>query len=341
MSSTIRHWQLGGIGREALSLHTAPKPIPYAGEVLVRVTAASLNYRDKLVLEGSVGLAPTGPIIPGTDFAGVVADIGEGVTAFRRGDRVVSVIAPDWFDGDVPPAGLPLAPGFRAGRSTGALTEYTVYPAWALEHTPASLEDAEAATLPIAALTAWHALIERGHLKPGQSVLIHGTGGVALFALQFAKLAGAAALVVTSSDDKAKRVTALGADHVLLRDSSNLADTVRQLTGGRGAEHVLETVGGANFALSLDAAAPGGRVTMIGQITGIDLAGNSLHLARKRLVIDGIAVGHRRAYVEMLRAIDATGLKPVIDSRFAFADLPAALDRLDAGPFGKIVIDLA
>lgn len=341
MSSTIRQWKLSGVGRQNLSFVTAPKPIPYAGEALVRISAASLNYRDKLVLEGGVGLPPTAPIVPATDFAGVVEDVGDGVSAFRRGDRVVSVIAPDWIDGDVPVPGLPLAPGFRSDYGPGALTEYAVYPAWMLARSPAGLDEAEVSTLPIAALTAWQALVERGRLKPGETVLIHGTGGVALFGLQFAKLAGARVVVITSSADKQARVRTLGADHALLRTTPDLAQAIRDLTGGRGADHVLETIGGPNLALSLDAAAPGGRVYMIGQITGTDLSGNTLHLARKRLVIEGIAVGNRRACDDMLRAVAAARLKPVIDSRFALADLPAALDRLDAGPFGKIVIDIA
>jgi NADPH:quinone reductase-like Zn-dependent oxidoreductase len=345
MTATIRHWLQSGTGRGNLNLVTAPKPVPHAGEVLVKVTAVSLNYRDKLVLEGGVGLTSVEPIIPATDFAGVVEEVGDGVAALRHGDRVVSVIAADWFDGAVPMPNLPLAPDFR-GPATGsippgALSEYVVLPAYALARSPDSLDDAEAATLPIAALTAWYALIERGRLKPGDGVLIHGTGGVALFGLQFAKLAGATVLVVSSSADKLAAARQLGADHLLKRDAPDLAAEVRRLAGGRGADHVLETVGGANFALSLDAAAPGGRVSLIGQIDGTDLAGNSLHLARKRLIVEGIAVGHRRAYDEMLRAVDAARLKPVIDSRFPFTDLPAALDRLDAGPFGKIVVDVS
>lgn len=341
MNSVIRHWRQAGTGRTSLSFVTAPRPIPYAGEVLVKVTAASLNYRDKLVLEGSVGLTPQEPIIPATDFAGIVEDVGDGVTRFRRGDRVVSTVAPDWFDGAVPTPNLPLAPSFRSPAMPGALAEYVVRPAYALAKSPDTLDDAEASTLPIAALTAWYALIERGRLRPGDSVLIHGTGGVALFGLQFAKLLGAGVIVTSSSDDKLVAARKLGADHLLRRDTPDLAAEVRRLTGGRGADHVLETIGGANFALSLDAAAPGGRVSLIGQIAGIDLAGDGLHLARKRLIVEGIAVGHRRAYDEMLRAIDAARLKPVIDSRFSLADLPAAFDRLDEGPFGKIVIELA
>lgn len=340
MASTIRHWLQAGTGRNSLSFVTAPKPIPYAGEVLIRVTAASLNYRDKLVLEGGVGLAPKEPIIPGTDFAGVVEDVGDGVTLFRRGDRVISTIIADWVDGTVPIPSLPLTQTFRSPATPGALSEYVVRPASALARSPDSLDDAEASTLPIAALTAWYALIERGRLKPGDNALIHGTGGVALFGLQFAKLAGAVALVVSSSEDKLAAARKLGADHLLERNTPDLAAEVRRLTDGRGADHVLETVGGTNFALSLDAAAPGGRVSLIGQIDGTELAGNGLHLARKRLIVEGIAVGHRRSYDKMLRAIDAARLKPVIDSRFPLADLPAALDRLDAGPFGKIVIDL-
>lgn len=340
MTSTIRHWRQAGTGRTSLSLVTAPKPIPYAGEVLVRVTAASLNYRDKLVLEGSVGLTPREPIIPATDFAGVVEDVGDGVGNFRRGDRVVSTIAPEWFDGTVPTPDLPLAPSFRSSAVPGALAEYVVRPAYTLARSPSTLDDAEASTLPIAALTAWYALIERGRLRPGDRVLIHGTGGVALFGLQFTKLLGASVIVTSSSVEKLAAAQRLGADHLIRRDTPDLAAEVRRLTDGRGADHVLETIGGSNFALSLDAAAPGGRISLIGQIAGSDLAGNGLHLARKRLIVEGIAVGHRRAYDEMLRAIDAARLKPVIDSRFPLADLPAALDRLDEGPFGKIVVEL-
>lgn len=341
MTSTIRHWRQAGVGRTSLSFVTAPKPIPYAGEVLVKVTAASLNYRDKLVLDGSVGLTPQDPIIPATDFAGVVEDVGDGVANFRRGDRVVSIIAPEWCDGTVPTSYLPPAPSFRSAATPGALAEYVVRPAYALARSPSTLDDVEASTLPIAALTAWYALIERGRLMPGDSVLIHGTGGVALFGLQFSKLVGASVIITSSSAGKLAAAQRLGADHLLKRDTPDLAAEVRRLTGGRGADHVLETIGGSNFALSLDAAAPGGRVSRVGQIAGNDLTGNGLHLARKRLIVEGIAVGHRRAYENMLLAIDAARLKPVIDSRFPLADLPAALDRLDEGPFGKIVVDLA
>jgi NADPH:quinone reductase-like Zn-dependent oxidoreductase len=341
VTSTIRHWRQAGVGRTSLSFVTAPKPIPYAGEVLVKVTAASLNYRDKLVLDGSVGLTPQDPIIPATDFAGVVEDVGDGVTNFRRGDRVVSIIAPEWCDGTVPTSYLPPAPSFRSAATPGALAEYVVRPAYTLARSPSTLDDVEASTLPIAALTAWYALIERGRLMPGDSVLIHGTGGVALFGLQFSKLVGASVVITSSSADKLASSQRLGADHLLKRDTPDLAAEVRRLTGGRGADHVLETIGGSNFALSLDAAAPGGRISLVGQIAGSDLTGNGLHLARKRLIVEGIAVGHRRAYEDMLRAIDAARLKPVIDSCFPLADLPAALDRLDEGPFGKIVVELA
>ena len=341
MTSTIRHWRQAGVGRTSLSFVTVPKPIPYAGEVLVKVTAASLNYRDKLVLDGSLGLTPQDPIIPATDFAGVVEDVGDGVTNFRRGDRVVSIIAPEWCDGTVPTSYLPPAPSFRSAATPGALAEYVVRPAYALARSPSTLNDVEASTLPIAALTAWYALIERGRLMPGDSVLIHGTGGVALFGLQFSKLVGASVVITSSSADKLASAQRLGADHLLKRDTPDLAAEVRRLTGGRGADHVLETIGGSNFALSLDAAAPGGRISLVGQIAGSDLTGNGLHLARKRLIVEGIAVGHRRAYEDMLRAIDAARLKPVIDSCFPLADLPAALDRLDEGPLGKIVVELA
>jgi NADPH:quinone reductase-like Zn-dependent oxidoreductase len=193
--------------------------------------------------------------------------------------------------------------------------------------------------LPCAALTAWFALAERGRVRAGDTVLIRGTGGVALFGLAFAKLHGAT-VIVSCSPEKIDRVLALGAGHVIDRHRPDELDALYALTGDRGADHILETVGGAYLGRSVQVAAVGGRIYQIGALDGFELSSPAMPLMMKDVTIQGIGTGHRRALEDMVRAVERTGMAPVIDSRFQFADLPHALDRLDAGPFGKIVIDI-
>ncbi len=338
MARTMKLWAMDAVGRENLRLATAPIPQPGHGEVLVKVAAVSLNYRDKLVIDSGAGLTLAFPFTPASDMAGTIEAVGPGVRRFTPGDRVISVFAPDWIDGAPVGTVASDALGTLGGLYSGVLAEYIAFPAAWLTRAPASLDDAEASTLPVAALTAWFALVERGRIKAGESVLVQGTGGVALFGLQIAKAHGARVIVISGSAEKLAKAKALGADDGIDRLAEDWVAAGRRLTGGRGVDHILELVGGVNFGRSLEAVATGGRISFIGVLEGYEFSGSFANFGRKRITVEGIGVGHRRAQEDLVRAIDTIKLKPVIEARFGFADLPAALARLDRGPFGKIVV---
>jgi NADPH:quinone reductase-like Zn-dependent oxidoreductase len=333
----LRRWQLSSFGREHLQQVELPLPTPGPGQILVRVGAVSLNYRDLLMVRDGMGMKFDMPFTPGSDMAGTVAAVGPGVQRFAIGDRVVNTFWGGWIDGQWP-AGAVLA----GGPGPGMLASHVVLDAaWAVA-APATLDFAEASTLPCAGLTAWFALAETGAnqaVRPGQTVLIHGTGGVALFGLQLAQLYGARTIVVSGSKDKRAQTLALGATHVLMRDSDWPAE-VRRLTEGRGADHVLELASGPNLDRSLQATAQGGRVSIIGMLGGETLSASFYAMVLGRITVQGIGVGHRRALEELVRAIDVNALKPVIAARHAFAELPDALDHLARGAFGKVVVTL-
>jgi NADPH:quinone reductase-like Zn-dependent oxidoreductase len=340
MGETMRQWQMSAIGRANLRLVDVPVPEPKAGEVLVKVEAVSLNYRDKLVIESGGGLPLLFPFTPASDLAGTVAATGAGVTRFTLGDRVVSNFIPGWIDGARPgDARTPPSPTL-GGALPGVLADYVSFPESWFVAAPKRLDAAEASCLPIAALTAWFALVELGALHAGQTVVVQGTGGVALFGLQFAKLHGATVIVTSSSDEKLRRAGALGADHGINYRNEDWVDAVHRLTNGRGAEHVLEIVGGGHLGRALAAIAIHGRISLIGVLEGFEISGSAGLLLTKSPIIQGISVGHRRGLEELVAAVDRTGLKPVIDAHYPLADLPAALDHLDRGPFGKIVLTL-
>lgn len=340
MTDMMRRWEMDGLGRDHLALRERPIPAPGQHEVLIKVDAVSLNHRDKMVVDSGRGLALDFPFTPGSDLAGQIVARGGGAKRFHVGDRVISCFTPEWIDGVRP--GNAHTPAYRTlgGFFAGVLAEYVVLPEDWLVAAPATLNDAQASTLPCAALTAWFALVERGGVRAGDTVLIRGTGGVALFGLQFAKLHGATVLI-TCSPEKIERVLALGADHAIDRHRSDELEALYALTGDRGADQILETVGGAYLARSVLAAAVGGRISQIGALDRFENSSPAMPLMMKDVTIQGIGTGHRRALEDMVRAVARTGITPVIDSRFALADLPAALERLDAGPFGKIVIDVA
>lgn len=329
----MKRWQTSRLGRETLSLIETPMPQPGPGEILIKVGAVSLNYRDKLTLENGMGMTLDFPFTPGSDLAGTVALLGAGVTRFAVGDRMLSTFWPGWIEG--------IATGPRAalgGPFPGVLAEYVVLPAADAVHAPRSLGDAAASTLPCAGLTAWFALVETGGLRAGQTVVVQGTGGVALFGLQIARAHGAEAIVVSRSTAKLERVRALGASHGIDRMAvPEWGRLVRDLTGGRGADHVLELAGG-DMAQTAEAMAPGGRIALIGLLEGFSFTAPTVPVMLKQVVVQGISVGHRRALEDLVRAVDRIGLAPVIDAEYGFAELPAALDHLDRGPFGKIVV---
>jgi NADPH:quinone reductase-like Zn-dependent oxidoreductase len=340
MTETMRRWSMSAIGRDNLKLETVAIPEPGPGEIRVKVTAASLNYRDKLVIETGMGLTLPTPFVPASDMAGVVDGIGSGVTRFKPGDRVMSTFKPDWIDGR--DNGTARTPAYKTlgGAYQGVLADYVVFPEDWFAASPHSLDDAEASTLPVAGLTAWFALIELGKLRAGSTVLVQGTGGVALFGLQIAKAHGASVIVTSRSDDKLEQAKALGADHGINSRREDWVEAVYRITGDEGAHHILEIAGGANLGQSIRAVAVHGQISVIGVFEGFEVAGPAGPLLLKSPVIQGISVGHRRSLEDFVRAIDSTGIKPVIDARYPLEDLHQALDHLDRGAFGKIVIDL-
>ncbi|SMF02671.1 NAD(P)-dependent alcohol dehydrogenase [Neorhizobium sp. CSC1952] len=334
---TAKQWSMTAPGPQDFRIREAEIAEPAAGEVLVRTEAVSLNFRDKLVLETGMDLPLKFPFVPASDMAGVVEAVGSGVTRFKRGDRVISTFSPGRIEG----GGLGDArhPPYKTlgGYFPGVLSEYVTFPEDWFVAAPATLDAAEASTLPCAGLTAWFALIEAGRLKAGDKVVIQGTGGVALFGLQIAKAHGAEVFITSSSPAKLERARSLGADHLLPRDG--WVERVHEITGDYGADHILEIAGGPGLANSLQAVAVGGRISVIGVFEGFDVSGPALPLLLKAPTIQGISVGHRRALEDFVRGVDAAGLKPVIDRRYRFEEAAEAFAHLDRGAFGKIVIE--
>ncbi len=336
MSNTnIHQWQLADFGIRNLRYVPLTLPALQAHQVLVRVEAVSLNYRDLMLVEGRYGMAPPLPFTPGSDMAGTVVAVGSEVTRWRGGERVISTFVAGWLDGVAPPSAMALgSPG------PGMLATHVVMDAQWLVAAPSTLDAAAASTLPCAGLTAWTALVENGRLHAGQTVLVHGTGGVALFGLQIARLHGARVIVVSGDKGKHAAALALGASDVLDR-AGDWPAAVLALTQGRGADHVVETVGGANLGRSLQALALGGHIAYIGVLDAAGLAGSGYDLIRRRAVVQGVSVGHRRALEALVQAVDTNALKPVVAERYAVAQLPAAMEHLQRGAFGKLVINFA
>ncbi len=336
----MKRWVIDRHGRDSLRIDEAPTPRPGAGEVLVRVCAVALNARDPMMIDHGMGLALGFPFVPASDLAGVVEAVGDGVTRFATGERVISNFLPEWIDGR--PGGSAREPSYRTlgGYYPGVLSEHVCFPQGWFTAAPTTLDDAAASTLPVAGLTAWFSLVERGGIKAGETVLLPGTGGVSLFALQIAVAHGAEVIVTSSSDDKLARARALGAAHGIRRETADVADAVLALTGGRGADHVLDLVGGDNFARSVAAVSVGGRISVIGLLGGLELSAPTTPILLKAPVIQGVVTGHRRALEDLVRAVDRIGLRPVIDRCYPFEELPAALDHLDRGAFGKVVINM-
>ena len=332
----MRALEAGSFSTDALRLVDRPVPRPRRGEILVRVRAASLNYRDLAILTESYLPSLKLPYVPASDCCGEVVELGDGVTRFKAGDRVIPIYTQGWHDG------LPTLE-LRTQRTLGAplagvLAEYIVVPAEDAVAAPPHLSDEEAATLPIAALTAWSTL-QDGHVKAGDTVLVQGTGGVALFALQFAKLAGARVIALSSSDEKLERAKALGADAgVNYRTTPDWDKAVRALTGGRGVEIVVETAG-ATLDQSLAALAFGGFVGVVGFVAGYKAEIPIRALLGPMLRVQGIAVGSRARFEAMNRAIGLHGLKPVIDRVFPFEATADAFRHMRSGAhFGKVVV---
>jgi len=317
---------------------TLPDPAPGPGEVLVGVRATSLNYRELMIAKGMYPIPPKKDCIPVGDGAGEVLDVGEGVSTFKVGDRVAAGLFQTWTKGQFRAADY----GSSLGASIdGMLAEKVVLDASGLVAVPAHLSYEEAATLPCAALTAWHAVTESGaHLQPGATVLTLGTGGVSLFAIQLAPAAGCRVIATSSSDEKLERLRALGATHgINYRTAPGWWEEVKRLTGGAGADLIVE-VAGATLDGSLDAVAFGGTVSVVGSVGGRATEPfNPIKLLAKCARMYGVSVGSIEMFERMNRAIDAHRIRPVIDSAYEFDRANEALARLDSGAhFGKVVI---
>lgn len=324
-------------GIDGLALVERDQPKPGAREILLKLKAASLNYRDLITVSGGYGPMVKPPLVPLSDGCAEVVEIGEGVTRVGVGDRVAPLFFQDWLDG--PPRIEGLISALGGGRD-GVAQDYMVVKEHAVVKAPDFMSDEEVACLPCAALTAWRALMVEGGLKPGERVLLLGTGGVSIFGLQLAKAAGAEVIITSSSDEKLARAKALGADHTInYKSHPKWSGEVRNVTGFKGVDHVLEVGGVGTLKESMKSVKIGGHISLIGVVAGGDddfklgaaVAGN--------MKLQAISVGSRAQFDDMNAALALHRIKPVVDQTFAFEELPDALRAMAAGShFGKICV---
>jgi NADPH:quinone reductase-like Zn-dependent oxidoreductase len=324
-------------GLEALHVEERPDPVPGPGQVLVRMKAAALNYRDLLMVEGQYNPKQPLPLVPLSDGAGEVVRTGDGVTRVRVGDRVAGIFAQKWL------AGRPTREKLQStlgGPLDGMLAELALLHEDGVVPVPAHLTDEEAATLPCAAVTAWSALVEQGGLTAGDTLVVLGTGGVSMFALQLGVLVGARVIVTSSSDRKLERARGLGAWETINYEATpDWEKRVRELTGGAGADHVLEVGGAGTFARSVRATRPGGQISLIGVLSGAATQVSLNPILMQNIRVQGVIVGSRETFERLNRAVDAHRLRPVVDRVFAFEEARAALEHLRGRRhFGKLVV---
>lgn len=333
----MRAYEIQQFGIDNLKLVDRPDPTLGSGQVLIRMKAWSLNYRDLLVVEGKYNPKLKMPMLPLSDGAGEVLGVGDGVTRLKTGDRVAGIFMQSWLTG---------AYEDRHGRSAmggaidGVLAEQVVLAADGVVKIPDHLSYSEAATLPCAAVTAWDSLVEQGGLKSSDTILILGSGGVSVFALQFARSIGARVIAISGSEAKGERLKALGASDVVnYATTPDWEKKVRELTAGAGVDHVVEVGGAGTFTKSLLVTKGGGRVSVIGNLSGLTTDVNVAFILHKFLTVQGIFVGSREMFERMNRSISAAHLKPVIDREFGFTDVVAAMQHMQSGAhFGKVVI---
>jgi NADPH:quinone reductase-like Zn-dependent oxidoreductase len=308
----------GSGGLERLTVVEMDEPgAPQGEEILVRLRVSSLNYHDYPVALGKISTADG--LIPLTDGAGIVERIGEGVSEFAVGDHVVSYFFPEWQNGEAESSRIAKTPGDSLD---GYARERVVQPANWFTRAPKNYSHTEAATLTTAGLAAWRAFVSDGHLKAGETVLTLGTSGVSMFALQFTKMMGALTIVTSSSDEKLARAPALGADHTInYKQYPNWADQVLDLTDGPGVDHVIEVGGPNTLPQSISACRIGGHIEFIGVLTGFSGPIPTVALLTRQARLQGMQVGNRQQQIEMIRALDANDMKPVIDKTFPLQDL--------------------
>jgi NADPH:quinone reductase-like Zn-dependent oxidoreductase len=323
---------------DTLALVDLPDPgQPGPGQIRVRLRASSLNYHDFAVVTGMIPAADGR--IPMSDGAGEVTAVGEGVSEFAVGDMVVSTFFPEWLDGTAPLSAFTGVPGDGID---GYAREEVVAAATSFTHVPVGYSAAEAATLTCAGLTAWRALVVDGQLKAGSTVLIQGTGGVSIFALQFAKAMGARVIATSSSDEKLARLKAMGADHLInYKENPAWGAAALGLTGGKGVDHVVEIGGSGTLDQSMIATRIGGHIALIGVLAGFAGPVTTAILMARQIRVQGLTVGSRQQQLDMIDAINVNGIKPVIDRHFPLAQLADAFRHQASGShFGKIVVDI-
>jgi NADPH:quinone reductase-like Zn-dependent oxidoreductase len=332
----MKAYEIRKFGLDELKLAERPEPQAGFGQVVVKVRAVSLNFRDLMVVKGQYNPKLKVPMVPCSDAAGEVIAIGEGVTRVKTGDRVCGIFMQGWLAGEVNEAVARTAMG---GAIDGVLAESVVLNQEGLVPIPEHLSFEEAATLPCAAVTAWHALITRGQIKPGDTVLTLGTGGVSTFALQFAVAAGARVIATSSSDEKLARTKSMGAwEAINYKTTPDWEERVRKLTGA-GADHVVEVGGAGTLMKSLRAVRMGGTVSVIGALSGGGNEVSPVPVLMKTIRMQGIYVGSREIFEAMNRAIAAHRIRPVIDRVFPFDEAREAMHYMESGShYGKIVI---
>jgi NADPH:quinone reductase-like Zn-dependent oxidoreductase len=329
--------QLDAFGLDNIIISTRPLQSLAPSAVRVRIRAASLNHRDLLIARGQFSPVAPHPLVLLSDCAGEVSAIGCGVRRFGIGDRVVGAPLPAWISGPFADEMLASALGSRVD---GVLAHYFTGDQRSFVSIPNEFSFEEAATLPCAALTAWNALFESGNLKPGKTVLVQGSGGVGIFALQFALAAGARVIAITSSDSKSEALRRLGAAHVInYRQQIDWSRQVLELTGASGVDHIIETGGAGTLDQSIKSAAVGGSISVIGMLTGAYGTFDTLPILRKTLSLQGIVSGSVEMLERMIGTLEVLQIKPVIDQTFEMQDIVSALKYLESGRHvGKIVV---
>lgn len=333
----MKAYELQQLDTESLVVVERSEPCPGPRQVLIKMKAVALNFRDLLLMRGILQPDILLPFTPASDGVGEIVACGEEVSHLKVGDRVAGIFVQDWLSGELEPGMMHSTLGFPR---TGMLQEYVVLPEMGVVKVPAHLTDEQAATLPIAGVTAWNALMTKGQVKPGERVLVQGTGGVALFALQFAQLAGAQVIVLSRSAEKLEQVRQLGAAQgINSQETSAWDQCVLNLTDGQGVEHIVDLGGTSTLGRSLHALRPGGQVYLIGNLGGMHVEIDLPLIQKKNAHLQGIQTGSRAMFEAMNQAITLHKFMPVVSQVFPFEEAPRAFQALVQGnTFGKICI---
>jgi NADPH:quinone reductase-like Zn-dependent oxidoreductase len=326
-----------GWGTKHIKPTTRPDPVAGAGEVVITMQALSVNPRDNVVISGGYGRHAALPLIPLCDGAGIISDIGAGVTGFAIGDLVCPTYSRTWPQGIVTQSAFAGALGMALD---GTAQEYFLSPAEAIIHAPKHYNAQEAATLPCTGVTAWNAIVEQGKIRADDRILIQGTGSVSLFALQFAKMHGAEVIITSSSDEKLERAKAMGADHLInYRETPNWDKKTREITDGYGVDNIIEVGGGGTLSKSIACVTPGGTISVIGILDGIAGEINLGPIVTRNIRLQGVTCGGGDMFKNMVNALNHHKTRPIIDHKgYSFDDIGAALDALPLNKhFGKII----